>query len=65
MEPAVIFVILLVVANIASLIVCAMKERWVLFVLGFLFAVPGWIGAFLPARPGSSWERRRARAVTS
>jgi hypothetical protein len=61
--PFEVLVLLFLVGNIVALVVCAMKERWVLFVLGLLFAVPAWIGALLSARPGSTWERRKQRTA--
>ena len=59
--PLEVLVLLFVIAYIAALVVCGMKGRWVLFVLGIVFlGIFAFIGALLPARPGSAWERRRA-----
>jgi len=44
------------------LVVCAMKERWVFFVLGILFGLFAFIGACLSAKPGSSWARKHGGA---
>jgi hypothetical protein len=50
-------VVFLVIAGlyIWALVVCAMKARWVFFVLGIFSGLFALIGALLPAKPGSSW----------
>jgi hypothetical protein len=60
--PVELVVLLLLVAWVAALVVSAMKHRWVLFVLGIFFGIFAFIGALLPARPGSYWETRRTRS---
>ena len=54
-------VLLLILLYIAALTVTGMKGRWVLFVLGLLFGIFAFVGALLPAKPGSTWERRQAQ----
>ncbi len=56
-----IIVLLLLLLYLAALVVTGMKGRWVLFVLGLLFGIFAFVGALLPAKPGSTWERRQAR----
>ena len=55
-----IFLLAILGLYIWALVVCAMKARWVFFVLGIFFGLFAFIGALLPAQPGSSWETRRA-----
>ncbi len=53
-----ILILLILLTQIAALVVAGMKGRWVWFVLGLLLWLPAFIGALLPAMPGSSWARR-------
>ena len=54
-------ILVVLLSYVPALVVAGMKERWVWFVLGLLFWLPSYVGALLPARPGSSWARREAR----
>lgn len=58
--PLVLFIPLLLIIYLGSLVVAAMKRRWLLFVIG-LFVIPvAVLGAALRGQPGSYWERRKA-----
>jgi hypothetical protein len=39
--------------------ICAMKGKWVFFVLGWFFGIFWLIGAMRLAKPGSRWARTR------
>ena len=58
--PAEVLVLGIIALYIWALVVCGMKGRWVLFVLGLLFAPVAFVGALMPAKPDSSWASRRA-----
>jgi hypothetical protein len=58
--PVELVVVLLLIAYVAALVVTGMKGRWVLFVLGILFGIFAFVGALMPARPGSHWANRKA-----
>jgi len=57
-----IILLVLIGLYVWALVVCAMKGRWVFFVLGILFGLFAFIGAFLSAQPGSTWARKRGLA---
>ena len=45
-------------AAVGAAAVCGLKDRWISLIVGLLTFGVGWfIGAVLPAEPGSAWER--------
>jgi len=58
------FVLPLFGLYIWALVVCAMKERWVWFVLGLFFGLFAFVGALGEAKSGSTWDRRKRSAAT-
>lgn len=57
-DPAEALILLWLLSVIAALVVSALKGQWIWFVLGVFFALPAYVGALLPARPGSAWAKR-------
>jgi hypothetical protein len=44
---------------VAPMVITALKGKWLLFAAGwFTVGTVWWIAAFLPAQPGSWWDRR-------
>lgn len=39
-----------------ALVVAGMKHRWMLFAIGLIVAPAAFVGALLPAKPGSRWS---------
>ncbi|HEY6762017.1 MAG TPA: hypothetical protein VI318_21130 [Baekduia sp.] len=59
------YVALIVLAWLGSGVVTLLKGRVAVFVAGLFTVGLVWlIGACLPARPGSQWERARGRSRT-
>ena len=52
----------LVLLMLVGAIVTAAKGRWGWLVVGLLTGVTLLFSGFLPAAPGSAWQRRRARS---
>ena len=60
MGPLEVLIVLLCALSIVpALVVTAMKGRWVLLVIGLFLWPVAFVGAFMPARPGSYWLTRR------
>ena len=57
--PVEALVLVWLLSVVAALVVSGLKGHRVWFVLGLLFALPAYVGALLPARPGSAWARRQ------
>ena len=60
---AYVVVVLIVAASAGCAVVTALKGRWVWLLVGLLLVgLPWLVSAWLPARPGSPWARRRRDA---
>ena len=55
----VIFGIMLIGALLGFAVICAMKGKWVFFVLGWFSGIFWMVGAWRLAKPTSFWAKRR------
>lgn len=60
MGPLEVFLLIAFGLYIWALVVAFQKGHIVLFVIGLIFVPAALIGALIPAKPTSSWARRRA-----
>jgi heme O synthase-like polyprenyltransferase len=49
----------LIAALLAFAVICAMKGKWVFFVLGWFSGIFWMVGAWRLAKPNSYWAKRR------
>ncbi len=57
----VIFGVMLIGALLGFAVICAMKGKWVFFVLGWFSGIFWMVGAWRLAKPNSYWAKRRYR----
>ena len=59
------FLLALLASSIYGIVCLAQKEQWVWIALAvFIFLPLGILGFYIPAKPGSSWERKQVLNAT-